>query len=196
MRDILVLFSGGLDSLTMCHMAGDKLWGVLHFDYGQPAEVKETVAVKKFMDSPRGAGVSRYDLRFSLFDMIAMLREPGADGHRIVRGRNGIFLSFAGNLCASRTGPKEIWIGATKDDQAAYHDCRPEFIHAMSGILKETCGVTCHAPLTDWTKQKIVARARELEVPIWDSWSCYAPKWNKLPCGTCNACLERDAALA
>ena len=49
------------------------------------------------------------------------------------------------------------------------------------------------APLVTWTKTRIVEEALRLGVPISDTWSCYSG--GDAPCGICDSCRIRDAAL-
>ena len=49
------------------------------------------------------------------------------------------------------------------------------------------------APLVQWSKVRIVEEALRLGVPIEATWSCYSGGTH--PCGVCDSCRIRDAAL-
>ena len=58
---------------------------------------------------------------------------------------------------------------------------------------RENRGTQLWAPLVAWSKTRIVEEALRLKVPIQDTWSCYTG--GDHPCGVCDSCRIRDAAL-
>jgi 7-cyano-7-deazaguanine synthase in queuosine biosynthesis len=58
---------------------------------------------------------------------------------------------------------------------------------------REGHGARLWAPLVRWSKTEIVREALRLGVPIATTWSCYSG--DDHPCGVCDSCRIRDAAL-
>lgn len=192
MRDIVVLFSGGLDSTVVAHMAGDRLHSVFSVSYGQPHGVNEGMAAERWA---MARGVHREVVVAPVAGVEAMEIGAGTPGPRLLPGRNLLLLSLAVNYAAAR-GASEVWMGANADDAADYPDCRREFVEAMSELAIAAYGIGVSAPLSWMTKREVVAKARELGVDIDATWSCYQPRGGVYPCGTCNACRLRAGALS
>jgi 7-cyano-7-deazaguanine synthase len=193
LRDTALLLSGGLDSITLAHdlYKQDKLAACLFFDYGQLAAQEERKAFWAFTRAR--LDLEAEELRIGLNGMTAMLQETGAEGPRIVPARNLVLISMAVNWAAPR-GLKFVAIGATGGDQAAYADCRDGWLGILSHLTDEAAGVLVVAPYTRMNKRDVAKRAVELGVALSDSWSCYSPAESG-PCGSCNACRERDDAV-
>lgn len=188
---IVVLFSGGLDSTTLAHVAGDNLAALLSFSYGQPNAVPEMLAADRFAQSRK---IRREVVSLPMFGVSsAMATGSGAVGPRILPGRNLVMLSHAVNFAAS-IGARNVWFGATRDDDRDYPDCRAQFAVWMNLVSENTYGVSIHAPFAGKWKREVVGIARENGVDIDATWSCYQPN-GITPCQTCNACVLRNAAL-
>jgi len=97
-------------------------------------------------------------------------------------------LSLGVNYAAA-AGADEVWFGASRDDRADYPDCRPEFVEAMDR-LAQAWDIRVRAPMIEWTRAQVQARARALGVPLGLVWSCYEPLPGGKPCGTCNSCRQ------
>ena len=52
------------------------------------------------------------------------------------------------------------------------------------------------SPLAELGKIDIVRKARALDVPIERTFSCYDPDEGGTPCGRCDSCILRQAAIA
>jgi len=85
-------------------------------------------------------------------------------------------------------------------DYSGYPDCRPDYLQAFQTLAnlsskagREGHGPQLWAPLVHWSKTKIVEEALRLGVPISDTWSCY--NGESKPCGVCDSCRIRNAAL-
>lgn len=192
----LLLFSGGLDSMTLAHEAHavSQLAGTLHIRYGAPAEAREVQAVREWH---RRRWAEGRDVR--AWDMVAPLRtEPmrlgsGVEGPRVLPGRNLVFLSLAVAL-AAQEGIDRVWYGAQGGDDAEDPDCRPAFVAAVAA-LSAPWGVTVEAPLMSESKAGVIRRALAAGVDLDLAWSCYQPA-GYAPCGGCGACVSRRAAEA
>ncbi len=116
-----------------------------------------------------------------------------------VPARNTIFVAHAISLAES-IGAAEVWLGINALDYSGYPDCRPEWLDAMQEVARlgtragiEGTPIRLRAPLIHLTKRDIIGQARRLGVDIAATVSCYSP--TPAPCGACDACLIRAAAL-
>ena len=114
-----------------------------------------------------------------------------------VPARNTIFLAHA--LAWAETIPAgHIFIGANAIDYSGYPDCRPEFIALFETLanIGTKAGVEgrrfqIHAPLSKFCKADIIRKARELDVDLALTHSCYDPAPDGLACGLCDSCQLR-----
>lgn len=184
---VLLLFSGGLDSMTLAHMAhseGHDL-GLLRLNYFHPANNKEAGAVIAWKESNREKWRDAWEVTLPIWSL-ELDAGVGASGPRIVPSRNAAFVAMAINLAAAH-GFNEVWIGATKADRH-YPDCTPEWIAAQSDMAA-AFGVRVVAPLIDLDRAEVLNLARKLDVDLALAWSCYQPN-NGNPCGKCDSCLQ------
>ena len=193
MKDVVVLLSGGLDSTTAAHLAlrDGRLHSVFSVFYGQPAAMWEQHAAMRWAEL---RAVRRVVATIELPGVAAMERGAGMVGPRVAPGRNLVLVAHAVAYAAS-VSASEVWIGCNADDYADYPDCRGDFVSAMS-FAGSAYGVRVRAPLASYTKRGVVALAMELGVDIDATWSCYEPGRSVKPCGTCNACVLRQSAIA
>ena len=182
---VLILFSGGLDSTILAHMAlknGHDLW-LMNVSYWHPARAREFRAIEQFR-------LKYFQEYFQARDRYISIPVPligiGEQGPRITPARNQVFLSLAINTAAAQR-IDEVWIGVNESDNADYIDCRPAFIDTMDG-LAQGWGVRLRAPLQEMPKAQILDLAIELGVDLNVPWSCY--EGGASPCGTCNSCLQ------
>jgi 7-cyano-7-deazaguanine synthase len=116
-----------------------------------------------------------------------------------VPGRNTVFIALALSLAEAR-GAEAVVLGVNAIDYSGYPDCRPDYLEAFQGLAdlatragREGHGPRLWAPLVHWGKTEIVREALRLGVPIASTWSCYSG--GAVPCGLCDSCRIRDAAL-
>jgi len=189
---VVVLFSGGLDSTVLLYhaLAEERLHSAVWFRYAHPAAGPEQRATAEILRHlwKQGTEVKRVELTPPLFGSDAMSIGAGEAGPRVVAGRNQVMLSLGVNYAAA-AGADEVWFGASRDDRADYPDCRPEFVEAMDR-LAQAWDIRVRAPMIEWTRAQVQARARALGVPLGLVWSCYEPLPGGKPCGTCNSCRQ------
>jgi 7-cyano-7-deazaguanine synthase len=204
---VVVLCSGGLDSVTALHWAAreHEVVAALSFDYGAKHSGRELPCA---VEQARGLGVRHESVELGFIDRLfssALLRSGAAipEGHyeaetmkqTVVPFRNAIFLSIACGLAESR-GAEGLVIAAHGGDHAIYPDCREDFMAAMGEAMRlgTYAGVQLLRPFITYSKGRIVAEGARLGVDFARTWSCY--KGGQLHCGRCGTCVERREAFA
>jgi 7-cyano-7-deazaguanine synthase len=217
--DIVVLFSGGLDSTTLAQYAkdeGDRELHLLTFDYGQTHDLEIGAAVwlaENFL-KPKTHRVMRLELpdlvKSRLVgtqdgDLATMtLEEMGANSPAYVPGRNTIFVSLGLGLAES-IGAKELWVGATANDDQGFPDCRYTYFRAWDSLIEEMgCDVRLRFDFVARYKKQVIEYGASKNVPFERTVSCYkmgapliAALQGGIPlhCGRCDACTTRKAAF-
>src|SRR3954451_9971246 len=114
-----------------------------------------------------------------------------------VPARNTIFLSVALGW-AEVLEARDIVIGVNALDYSGYPDCRPEFIGAFERVadLGTRAGVEggrfrVHTPLIAMSKAEIIRHGNTLGLDYSLTHSCYDPRPDGRPCGTCDSCVLR-----
>ena len=214
MAKAIVLLSGGLDSAVTLGIALDTGLDCypLAFDYSQRhrKEVQsayDIVAHYKTtgyaIEALRVVSLIGLDLPTSALtsDVQVPMDEAGKEGIPVtyVPARNAIFLSVGVGF-AEALGADSVWAGYNAVDSSGYPDCRPEFVDAMEAALTlgtkrgvEGTPVSIWSPIINSSKEVIVRRGLELEVPLQHTWSCYVGQDE--PCGHCDSCIIRAAAF-
>jgi 7-cyano-7-deazaguanine synthase len=204
MQKAVVILSGGMDSTLCSYIAKNSGYEIiaLHFNYGQRTMKRELKAFKDICEDLKVENSYEIDLPFfkqigasALTDDTIDVPVDGIENCvpiTYVPFRNGIFLSIA-NAIAEKEGASAIFIGVVQEDSSGYPDCTDEFISSMSnsmdlGTKKET-KVKIITPLVHLTKEQIVKKAVELNVPLQFTWSCY--KNEEKACGVCDSCRLR-----
>jgi len=206
----IALLSGGLDSATAAALAqeeGLKVIG-LSFDYGQRHR-RELEAAAAVADA---LGLAEHHTMAvnlaawggsSLTDASQVIPTGGVEDGVIpstyVPGRNTVFIAIGLSLAEAR-GAERLVLGVNAVDYSGYPDCRPDYLEAFQSLAnlasksgREGHGPRLWAPLVHWSKTRIVQEALRLQIPIAHTWSCYSG--GALPCGLCDSCRIRDAAL-
>ncbi len=204
---VVVLCSGGMDSVTALHWARAEhaVAAVLSFDYGAKHNHREIpFAAEHAQHQGTRHEIIRLDFVERLFAS-DLLKGGGAvpDGHyaaenmkqTVVPFRNAIMLSIACGLAES-IGAEGLVIAAHGGDHAIYPDCREEFMQAMGEAMRlgTYAGVKLLRPFIALDKAGIAARGAQLGIDFARTWSCY--KGGAVHCGTCGTCVERREAFA
>lgn len=169
----LLLLSGGMDSALCLARYGASL--CIGVDYGQPhlIELQHAARVAERYGTP--------------FEILLGPTMPRVDDV-VFSGRNAVLLGMGAAVAQAR-GLKTVVIGCNFSDAQRFPDCRPDFIRSMDKAFTAAYGVRVFAPLLTTTKQQIVAEARERGLP--ETWTCYAPGRDGLPCFKCYSCQGR-----
>lgn len=182
---------------------------LLHASYGQRTEARERRAFDEIADF--------YHVSERLVVRLDSLRQIGGSAltdSRIavpenlpynstgipityVPFRNAHFLSVAVSW-AEVIGARAIFIGAVAEDSSGYPDCRPEYYHAFSELVKVGTRPETHieikTPVIHMRKSEIVRKGMELGAPLGLTWSCYQAE--EEACGVCDSCRLRLRAFA
>ncbi len=208
-KKAVCILSGGMDSTLSSYIAQNEGYEIIsvHFNYGQRTEHKELEAFRNICIELNVK--EKYEINIPFFTQIgaSALTDNSIDvpvngiedGVPItyVPFRNGIFLSIA-TAIAEKHGATALYIGVVQEDSSGYPDCTDTFIEKMQnamnqGTRKET-QLEIITPLVHMTKEQIVKKAIELNVPLEYTWSCY--KNEDKACGVCDSCRLRLKGFA
>ncbi len=203
---VVVIYSGGMDSYTLLHVARAQGLSVhaLSFNYGQRhvRELESASAVCERLDIPHKV----IDIRAMGEVMAGSALTSDVDvpeGHyeedsmkaTVVPNRNMILLSLATGYAVT-VGAGAVWYGAHGGDHAIYPDCRPEFVEKMDAVCRvanyDPVGV--EAPFMALDKGEILAEGLKLGLDYSQTWTCYNGR--ERACGRCGSCVERLEAFA
>ncbi|MCF7761344.1 MAG: 7-cyano-7-deazaguanine synthase QueC [Cephaloticoccus sp.] len=203
---VVVLCSGGMDSVTALHWARREhdVTAVLSFNYGAKHNDAELpYAAEQAAQLGIRHEVIALDFVNRLFAS-NLLKSGGEipEGHyqaanmkqTVVPFRNAIMLSIACGWAES-LGAAGLVIAAHGGDHAIYPDCREEFMAAMGDAMRvgTYAGVQLLRPFIARTKGEIVTEGIRLGVDYARTWSCY--KGGAVHCGKCGTCVERREAF-
>jgi 7-cyano-7-deazaguanine synthase len=203
---VVVLCSGGMDSVTALHWAGREhdVRAVVSFDYGAKHNHCELPFAREHATT---MGVRHEVVTLDFVERLFasdLLKSGGAipDGHyeekvmkqTVVPFRNAIMLSVACGFAES-VGAEGLVIAAHGGDHAIYPDCREDFMRAMSDAMRlgTYAGIALLRPFIGMNKGQIATTGARLGVDYARTWSCY--KGGAVHCGTCGTCVERREAF-
>mgnify|MGYP003332120457 CR=1 FL=1 len=203
---VVVLCSGGMDSVTALHWARrhHDVRAALSFDYGSKHNNRE---VPFAAEQARALGVPHEVVELPFVGRLFnsdLLQGGGEvpDGHyaddnmrrTVVPFRNAIMLSIATGLAESR-GAEGLVIAAHTGDHTIYPDCREDFMRAMGETMRlgTYAGIQLLRPFIAMDKGQIAAEGARLGVDFSRTYSCY--KGGAIHCGTCGTCVERREAF-
>lgn len=204
MKDIVILYSGGMDSSVALYQYAQQIRLAVSFDYGSKHNKME---IKYAARNCGQLGIEHRIVEIDLNKMgfVSDLLQSGGDipdGHyedenmkkTVVPFRNGIMLSIAAGIAESIDCNK-LLISNHAGDHAIYPDCRPDFIQSMNDAIRFGTynNVEIMAPFTNLSKREIALKGKEIDVPFENTYSCY--NGQEQHCGTCGTCTERKEAL-
>lgn len=203
---VVVLCSGGMDSVTALHWARahHDVVAALSFDYGAKHNHRELPFAAEHAAK---LGVRHESVRLDFVNRLFasdLLTSGGEipEGHyeaanmkqTVVPFRNAVMLSIATGFAES-VGAEGLVIAAHGGDHAIYPDCREEFMHAMGEAMRlgTYAGIALLRPFIAFSKSQITAEGARLGVDFARTWSCY--KGGAVHCGRCGTCVERREAF-
>jgi 7-cyano-7-deazaguanine synthase len=203
---VVVIYSGGMDSFTLLHLALARGYKVhaLSFDYGQrhvrELECAERVCAEmsiphKVIDIRALAGVMAGSALTSDVAVPEGHYEEESMKATVVPNRNMILLSLATGYAVT-AGAVAVWYGAHGGDHAIYPDCRPEFVAKMDAVCRVANyePIAIEAPFMEFGKGAILAEGVKLGLDYSKTWTCYNGR--DKACGRCGSCVERLEAFA
>jgi 7-cyano-7-deazaguanine synthase len=205
MSDVVVIVSGGMDSVTLLYdviSQGHKPH-VITFNYNQRHQ-KEIQCAKYHCEKlvPDHLIVNLGVLNELAESSLTRPNLPVPEGNydepsmkaTVVPNRNMVMISLATALAIS-TKSEAVYYGAHAGDHTIYPDCRPEFVKAMDVAMKlcDWRRIELRAPYLRMTKADILRIGKTLNVDYNQTWTCY--KGEQLSCGQCGSCRERLEAF-
>jgi len=197
---ILILYSGGLDSFILYHMAikiyGENNVKCVFFKHGQNSEQAEINALPDFVE------IRELDWLDENIKAVSKISDPFA-GHIYIPGRNLVFCVTA----ASQYLPDEIWMGTVVDeDNQSATDKNDTFRIMTENILNyvlgpfHSDGILIRFPFVEENMTKVDAVEWALEhnvskEEIIGTTSCWHNK-DGIPCGECKQCIKRFLVFA
>ncbi len=207
---VLVVCSGGLDSVSMALRYTEEETTLMTFLYGQKA-TRETEVVEKL--------AKKYNLGFEKIDITSLKAIFGKENQLtndvkvegeykksvVVPLRNAVFLQIAMTY-AYANGFDKVVLGSHLDDctlvdgEYAFPDCSPAFFKAFElamdmGTFRGEKHVKVEtASLLGLHKRDLIRGSyiKDKEI-LMETWSCY--KNGEHQCGVCDSCKNRKAAF-
>lgn len=205
-KQVILLLSGGIDSTTLLAKLSNENYEVVavSFHYGQKHEIELNYAKK----NAEKYGVKKHhiiELDKSLFNSSALVnREIGIETYEnselpegqvnaYVPFRNLLFISTALSL-AETMKINEVYLAFNNDDNANFWDCRTDFVEKINAIATSNTLIQIKTPFINLSKTEVVKLARQLNVDLKDTITCYQPN-EATECGVCLSCLTKLKAL-
>jgi 7-cyano-7-deazaguanine synthase len=207
-KSTVCLISGGLDSSVSAFIAKKLDYNIysLSFNYGQRHD-KELRCAKKISTAIKSKNHIIFKLDINVFGGSSLFKGKFINQKKNIQeignvipstyvpARNTIFLSIA-LAYAESINANSIFIGINSTDYSGYPDCRPKYIRAFQNLANiatkksiEGNNIIIKTPLINLSKEQIIRKGYELNVPFNETWSCY--KGGYKACGKCESCLLR-----
>jgi len=193
--DVVILVSGGIDSIVACKIIQKQEDNVLpiFIDYGQLAAEKEWEACQILLEEcglpeAKKVDISGYGKAFS-----SALTDKEKDitnkDEAFLPGRNLLFLVIAASYAYSKK-TKAIAIGLLSEETHIFPDQTEAFVVNANFAINEALGdgYMVLTPLAQFSKNDVMKLAKEYEIPIDKTYSCHSGKEGY--CGECIACKE------
>lgn len=202
----ILLLSGGIDSTTLLAKLSSENYEViaLSFHYGQKHEIELHYAKK----NAKKYGVKKHhiiELDKILFNSSALVNQeidittyendelPEGQVNAYVPFRNLLFISTALSLAESMK-IDEVFLAFNSDDKANFWDCRTDFVEKINAIATSNSSIQIKTPFINLSKTEIVKLARQLNVDLNDTITCYQPI-EATECGICLSCVTKQKAI-
>jgi 7-cyano-7-deazaguanine synthase len=193
--DSIVLLSGGPDSSTLLHnvVKNEKEKPLaLHISTGLQPNNHEINSARRIAEE-LGVPVQILDVSHFVASTGNRTITIHSDAHALQFG-TAVLLSMASAIGICH-GVKKVWVALHGDDAQESVEYSPPFIEYINqGLQLINQEIQVVAPFHNFSKVQIFSLARDLEVPLHETWSCITPIDGR-QCGTCGACRARRAAF-
>lgn len=193
MKKIVVLNSGGFDSVCLCHWVRDNNPDAeihsLHFEYGNRNHLMETNRAKRVCKKLNMINhvVKLKPIKWSQSTLYGRKTSNEYGDEQYLEYRNLIFMSYASSLAQS-IGSTVIYVAVIKSfDGHEYIDCKGEFFNALETVLKNS-HIEIKTPFIDMDKWDFKEIALKHNITPKDFFSCNEPVLGVLPCKRCPDC--------
>jgi 7-cyano-7-deazaguanine synthase len=190
---IVVLVSGGIDSLVMSRIIAEQKEEIIpiFIDYGQLARDKEWAACQSVFQESNLPTPTKVDLSGYGKLISSGITDPRKDIHEqaFLPGRNLLFLIVACSY-AHYKGAKKVAIGLLAEKFHLFPDQTGRFIVNTNIAANEALNddISIVTPLINFTKSEVIELAKHYKLPIEKTYSCHSGK--DTYCGKCISCLE------
>ena len=217
MKKIVVLTSGGIDSLTMIAFLSQEGNEVFPFfvDWGQKNLPSEFLATRNFLNEltleyenihPIETATLKMKNDTPLHSTIEDSPNSSNKDDNFVPARNLIFLSLA-LAYARKVDAKIIAIGSHKEREYPFPDSSYTFLKSFEDTANKALypaqyleDINPMIPIRiqtpwlnlDFFKSDVVKWASQRKLPLHLTWTCYDN--TSYHCGVCRACLDRQEA--
>lgn len=205
-KQAILLLSGGIDSTTLLAKLSNENYEVvaLSFYYGQ----KHRIELNYAKINAEKYGVKKHyiiELDKTLFKSSALVNSeidittyennelPEGQVNVYVPFRNLLFISTALSL-AETMKVNEVYLAINSDDNANFWDCRTDFIEKINAIAASNTSIQIKTPFINLSKTEIVKLARQLNVDLNNTITCYQPN-EAIECGVCLSCITKQKAI-
>jgi len=202
----ILLLSGGIDSTTLLAKLSSENHEIVavSFHYGQKHGI-ELIYAKK---NAKKYGVIKHhiiELDKILFKSSALVNHeieiatyeenelPKGQVNAYVPFRNLLFISTALSLAES-ININEVYLAFNSDDATNFWDCRTDFVEKVNELASSNSSVQIKTPFIKLSKVEIVKLARQLDVDLNCTITCYQPS-EGIECGKCLSCLNKRKTL-
>ncbi|MFH1365424.1 MAG: 7-cyano-7-deazaguanine synthase [archaeon] len=221
MDNVVVLVSGGLDSVVLTHYLRKvkKIQDIklIFVNYGQKSFEEELFCVKRLaedldcgleiIDSKWLGKISTSLINKTTKQNIKEIKEDEEIISWYVPCRNAIFLliglAVAEAEFISKKKKYDIYFGIKYEGNLKFKDTTPEFLEQMNkltGFCTQEGKFNFIAPFLNKEKEEVIELAEKLKVDFKKTYSCYIGKgFDKkgvpIHCGVCGSCKARKKAF-
>jgi len=201
LKTAIVFLSGGIDSATALYWTKQTTADIysLNVLYAQ-GSIHEAEAA---LGIAKAAKVKEHiTVQLPFYKEIQTRYKPNLSAKvssAYVPARNLIFYGIAAAY-AEAIAADSIIFGSNLDDSTTLPDATPDFIRRINELLRVGTrmgieGNPCEIlnPFINLDKQAVLRLAKNLEVPLELTWSCYEDTTE--PCGKCRGCQTRAEAF-
>lgn len=189
MSKIVVLNSGGFDSITLMHylkyiQGEDEIYS-LHFLYGANNEKQQLECVNKVCEKLGAVNkviqLPKIDwTQSNFFGSTEKSKES-----QYLEYRNLIFLSYALSY-AEAIGAEKVYLALINN--SGYPDTTVEFLQGLNSFCEPASNIVIDAPFIFDGKQRLAHIAKYVGIKEDEYFSCDNPYNDGTPCGVCADC--------